>query len=428
MLTPDERSRLLLGTLSIRCPTLAVKPVRPDQAIAYSGHGALTRPRGGKLTLSLDGNAHLPPRLPFPRNAAATLTFPEDQPTLTATDEFGRQWEGSSVDVHYPWLAEHGGWSGTMAQLRTTSSAPTGAPALRILIPGDFALPVTEWRIGDGDAELTFTAPEGGLQVDVRCAGALPNNFDLRIEEALWFATGTISSALLVESVHEDTLSTTISSQTFPGTRSLFGGPLRPLPSTSAELADIFLRYLKYASGAPAERYHRTSAHLRLVHSSATIEQGALSVAVAVEAFVRHDHGSDGKPTALESEGFRSARQYMDGWNGPPDIKRRVIGMIGSMENFHAPTALRKMAESNVLLPSHWNSWSRIRNEFAHGSWHQDQERELIQDSAVVYQALLALILSRIGYAGRISDCTTPRCPTIGFPFKRPPEPAAQPK
>jgi hypothetical protein len=86
------------------------------------------------------------------------------------------------------------------------------------------------------------------------------------------------------------------------------------------------------------------------------------------------------------------------------------------------------MAINGPLLPEHYRAWQGLRNAFVHSLEQEGASVEKLLDRVrLVYQALIALILDRIGYSGPMTDFATVGWPTIVFPFFRPSTGASPP-
>ncbi|MDZ4259123.1 MAG: hypothetical protein U0974_01230 [Gemmatimonadales bacterium] len=426
MLTAEERASLLSGQFGLTLTSLAISPVDSSRDPSVTGVGILAQGDGGKLELSYVGRIVAPPVMAFPRHPPGTLTDLSDMPTLRATDALGRVWTGSPVRL--PPLCLPGTTSGTgtvaVDRIVATSETSTDGPTLRLLIPGTFILPLSRWDILDEAVRISLVQLENGLQVEVHSQDQLPVGYDGWLEEALWFTTGVVSTAVLTESRSSGGLEAVISPPTTPAWKSFFPPPLRPLPSNAGNLAEIFRRYLAYVSGGKDGRFHPTSADLKTVGGGGRpiIDHIALAVSVAVEALVRREYPTDGTPTAAVQLALGELKEHVEAWPGDAEARRRVTGSIQQMLRPNPRSALQRMSKDGPLLPRHYDDWNALRHAFAHGVGHQDGDLDLLVKRCFsCYQALQALILERIGYVGTVVDCTTTGWPTVTFPFRRDP-------
>ncbi|MES2124317.1 MAG: hypothetical protein V4503_06465 [Gemmatimonadota bacterium] len=417
MLTDAEWSDLLQGTFRLSCPEIVIESTGLIDGASTTGQGLLLQQAGTGFGFNVTGTITLPVGAIL--GQTGRLASLEETPPLRAIDAKGRRWVGEGVsstatlELDGPAVV-----SGRVRRLRAAMQKADACPLLRLLVPGAIRLPVAVWSLEDEGILLTLTQLDGGVEITAEGSAPLPVGYDSRIEEALWFTFGELAAAVALERRIGSEVETVLCQPSFSGTVSPLGWPLlHPLPRNKAALAQIFLRYLKYAQGGPEGSYHQTSGNLRTVHSSmsSTVEEGALVLAVAIEAFVRREYPGRGAPSPDALNALDAIAELVAGWEGEASVRDRVLGCIGAIRKPNPRSALRELSKSGPLLPEHFVAWEATRHGAAHGQSTEDK-LELIRRTVQLYQALVFLILGRIGYNGPIADRTSDGWPVIEFP------------
>lgn len=375
----------------------------------------------GRLAITLTGSLRFPSVFTLPASPPGTVTGPDDYPALLFPDQLGRSWTGR-CRIMNPFEDSEGRIFGEIDSLTAITPPAAGLPQVRLLLRGVFRLPLNRMTFNDGLIEFAILSDEDGVEIAVSSPTLLPDGFDTRLEESLWFITGVVGTSVLLERNSAEATTTTLLPCRLPAAASLLGPPIRLQPQHAAWIVDMYLKYLKYAVDGPPGRFHPTSADLRLIHSSArsTIEQAALALPVAIEAFIRREYPVAGSPTAEIANAFQQLRKHVDAWEGDPDVRGRARSFIGQALRPNPRSALIQLSEDGPLLPRHYEAWHGLRNAFVHSLEQQGTSLEhLIARVLLLYQAFIALILHRIGYAGPVTDYTQLTWPLIPFPFTR---------
>ena len=424
MLTESERVAVLTGSLALDSPHTTLTPSNPDVEPSYKGPAALVLGADGRIEVTFHKPLTFPGVFHLPASPPGTLTHASDYPALEFTDTVGRVWKGR-CRVHIPFANNEGLTFGDVDSLTSVAATPSGAHRASVVLAGSHRLPVSVLAFPHDKWDITIRGLDSGVALSAESPAALPSRMDTRLQEACWFVIGGDAPAVLVETQGPDGITTTIYSFRALKHTSLLGPPLRPRPSNGPHIAEMFVRYLQYILDDPSDRFHPTSADLRLMHSSArsTIEQAALAVSVTIEAFIRREYPKAGSPHPATAEAFASLRSYLDKWEGPHDVRNRVRSFIGQALGANPRSALLQMSREGPLLPQHYEAWQGVRHAFVHSLEQQGSTLDrLVERVRLLHQAITVLILDRIGYSGPITDYTAVRWPVVAFPLARPPE------
>ena len=141
-----------------------------------------------------------------------------------------------------------------------------------------------------------------------------------------------------------------------------------------------------------------------------------LTLAVGIEALVEGILVEDDalKPSCSELE---SVREHMGKWNGPKNLKDRLMGFLGLLGKVSADAKLRKWAERFGIDQSLVTSWKQLRNPTAHGDSPSGEQ----QDFDLYYSSvelMYRLVASAIGYDGPLRQTSK-----SGWPFRNSSDP-----
>jgi hypothetical protein len=367
------------------------------------------------------------------------VVIPDEQfYDLEIRDWKGRTWRGEQTLPATSGIGEEKGvvCRGSLDEIECYETSSFN-DELWLFLPGEFNIPVNTgtgivetklegefhrfdpniWLINSEDYQIVITKVSGGIEVKVTPVEiGLPEYFDMRLEESLWFTLALPIQWKLRESQRKGTCQFRIRSarSNFPSPR--LKPPLQPSFNNHVdEIGEILTRYLRYVLPYNKPLYHPVSAIIRrtLRASAISIEAEALTLSVAIESIVRREFSELGKPKPVAISAMDSAIAHVDTWTGDEDMKRRVIKAINGWKGANAREILKQLVESGVILEQHHEAWNAIRHPIVHGRKSNISWDELRLQCDLTYMGLIRIIFKVLGYVGPYTDRALSGWPTV---------------
>lgn len=249
-----------------------------------------------------------------------------------------------------------------------------------------------------------------------------PVGFDIRLVEALRFATALPVSWVMLEHVRNGEVHLELNVHR-PAQNNLVNGPLK-----AQEFPDHFFRlfeaYFVHSCGhAKGEEFSQLSTAIGALFSlkSLDISQISLVVGVAIEALLAEGFSDieNADPELLQE--VRSAEAMLDSMGTIRENSRaRMKGSIGGLKSVRAQDKLVKLEKSGLISSAELQHWKKLRNTSAHGAVRKDPQKwqEHIQRIFAVTTLAYKLAFLRIGYFGPYTDYGSPGWPVAWFPDK----------
>jgi hypothetical protein len=307
----------------------------------YSGSGFIQQDAEGRVEFRLYDRTRQP-AFNFGSFILGSPIEDEQYYDLEARDISGRTWRASHIIV-----GESGaiGIAGCICQggLRqvTCVEETTSEEGLWMYLPGEVKLPtnaitriveetpgrtsfrpnINLWEVKSERFELLLTKVEGGLEVDGSyLGGPLPEQFEQRLEEALWFTLAFPAKWTLLDIRKGGEHSFIIRTLRDKPGNPLLRPPLEPGHGAQAEhLGRMFVLYLDYILPyAKPPYYHPTSVtvYQALRASTLSLNAEAWQLSVAVESLAQSGFPELGRPGADDLTAFDEAVKYVEGWTG----------------------------------------------------------------------------------------------------------------
>lgn len=333
---------------------------------------------------------------------------------------------------------------GTVWKITCSEPAPelSSKDFLWIYLKGEFKLPTTAgthlirespnsrsysfelnlWQIKTESFEFSLTKVDNGLEVGVSpIERSLPEHFDVRLEESLWFTLAIPAKWSLLEEVKGDEHRFTIRSLRDGSIRPRLRAPLEPGHGEPAKhLGEMFTRYLEYVLPYSKSRYHPVSlvVYRSLRASALSLDSEALWIPVSIETIVRQCFQNLGHPEQSFIKGLDNAIKYIEKWTGEPALKQRIVKGISSWRGQNPREALKQLVKKGVITEQQYAAWNATRNRMAHGQEIDKPLEELPEFCNLTHMALLRLLFEVIGYSGPFSDRSTVGWPLVEYSVK----------
>jgi hypothetical protein len=308
---------------------------------------------------------------------------------------------------------------------------------LWMFLPGEFTIPANTgtyivekrleheshrydpniWVIKSERHKIVIRKVTGGIEVDVRpIESSLPEYFDMRLEEALWFTLALPVQWKLIEAQNNGIRRFCIRSsrRSFPSPR--LNPPLELRFSDNAEhVGNILIRYLEYVSPYTKPLYHPISAIIRrtLLSSAISIEAEAIALSIAVESVVTREFPSLGSPKQDVINALDSAIAHVNTWTVDDAIRDRVIKAISGWKGVNAREVLKQLVENGVIAEQHRSGWNAIRHRMVHGQKRNMSLDELLLQCDLTYVGLIRIMFKVLGYQGPYTDRSLRDWPTV---------------
>lgn len=373
-------------------------------------------------------------------------SFVEDEQyyDLEARDISGRTWRSAHVIVGESGAAGVAGCicHGELRQVACVVEDKS-EEGLWMYLPGEVKLPTNAitrvveetprsmsvrpnfnlWEVKSERLELLLTKVEGGLEVDGSyLVGLLPEHFEQRLEEALWFTLAFPAKWTLLDIRKGGEHSFIIRRlRDKPGTP-LLRPPLEPGIGAQADyLGRMFVLYLDYIlPDAQPPYYHPTSVtvYQALRGSALSLNAEAWQLSVAIESLAQRGFPELGRPGIDELTAFDEAIKYVEGWTGDEKVKRRIVRAISTWRGPNSREILKQLAKQGVITEQQIEAWNALRHRIAHGRELLDVLDELPGLCDTVYMAFLRMMFEVIGYSGPYTDRASPGWPQVLYEVK----------
>jgi hypothetical protein len=409
----------------------------------YSGAGFIQQDADGELEFRL-----------YDRTRQTTVdfgsfilgSFVEDEQyyDLEARDISDRTWRASHVIVFDSGAIGVAGCicKGQLRQVTCVVEA-TSEEGLWMYLPGDVKLPtnaitriveealgrasfrsnINLWEVKSERFELLLTRVEGGLEVDGSyLRGPLPEQFEQRLEEALWFTLAFPAKWTFLNIRKGGEHSFIIRTLRDKPGNPLLHPPLEPGHGAQADhLGRMFVLYLDYILPyAESPYYHPTSVtvYQALRASALSLNAEAWQLSVAVESLAQRGFPELGRPDAAELTAFDDAVEYVEGWTGNEGVKRRVLQAISTWRGPNSRDILKQLAKKGVITEQQVKAWNVLRHRIAHGRELLDVLDELPGLCDTVYMAFVRMMFEVIGYSGPYTDRAARGWPQVLYEVK----------
>lgn len=251
------------------------------------------------------------------------------------------------------------------------------------------------------------------VQVKITSAYKLPEDFEVRVIEALRY----VLAKVLHVSVVEHSTNGSVETELISPVRSSETRLLPPLMIDSAggeNLRRLFERYLNFVRlNASTQFVHQCSAHLRHAceASANSIEAEVIGLCVAVEGLAGLLHY---ERSAADSQNIRVIRETNAKWLKKRAfntvLRERVEGLLSQLMHARVQDRVQSLVERGQLDRSCLRAWKILRNKGVHGKKSKldraDDEsiQELLDDVHKVYVCMYQITFALIGYEGAFSN------------------------
>lgn len=439
-LAPTEIEELIAGTFELDALEMELRRTT-DNSLVYAGPGFIKQSTGKQLEYTIydveravDAKSTELPRI--------GVWMPDERLyDLHVRERCGRNWIAWRTEAH---PSSVHGENGVVCRGEIDEITCSGKSYLKdeqdqlmLYFPGDFRLPHgvslnvastgnpqtvslagSNWVVTGPDYTLRFSKTEGGLHVSAHNPnGRFDERFGTRLEEVIWFVLAVRAHWSILQRHDPEGWRVTVRSKIERPASSRIQPPLRPEAADAAKwMGSMLVAYLNYVTPYTEPRYHPTSVMLQqtLLASATFIEMEALALGIAMEGLVRREYDNLGRPSDDSCKEIEAVIAFLQEWEGPPSLKRRIISSISGWKGTNPVNALRNLVEVGVVSEAQFSAWKKLRNTTAHGMEVKFSE-VLVRECDLVYTAILRIIFSIIGYTGAYTDYATEGWPTVQF-------------
>jgi hypothetical protein len=409
----------------------------------YSGSGFIQQDADGELEFRLyDRTRHSTADIGF--SVLGSLVEDEQCYDLEARDISNRTWRASHVIVGESSASGVAGCicHGDLRQV-TCVVEDTSEEGLWMYLPGEVKLPTNAitriveetpkrmsirpdfnlWEVKSERFELLMTKVEGGLEVEgLYLGGSLPEQFEWRLEEALWFTLAFPAKWTLLDIRKGGVHSFIIRRLRDKPGNPLLRPPLEPgLGAQANHLGRMFVLYLDYIlPDAQPAYYHPSSVtvYQALRASALSLNAEAWQLSVAIESLARRAFPELGQPDANDLTAFDDAVKYVEGWTGNEGVKGRIVQAISTWRGQNPREVLKQLTKKGVITEQQVKAWNVLRHRIAHGRELLDVLDELPALCDSVYMAFLRMMFEVIGYSGPYTDRSSRGWPQAHYEVK----------
>lgn len=416
---------------------------RGDVEDVYSGSGFIQQDADGELEFRLyDRTRHSTADIGF--SVLGSLVEDGQCYDLEARDISDRAWRASRIIVGESSASGVAGCicHGELRQV-TCVVEDTSEEGLWMYLPGEVKLPTNAitriveetprrmsirpnfnlWEVKSERFDLLLTKVEGGLEVDGSyLGGPLPEDFEQRLEEALWFTLAFPAKWTLLDIRKGGEHSFIIRRLRDKPGKPLLRPSLEPEHGAQADhLGRMFVLYLDYIlPDAQPPYYHPTSVtvYQALRGSALSLNAEAWQLSVAIESLAQQGFPELGRPGLDELTAFDEAVKYVEGWTGDEKVKRRIVRAISTWRGPNSRDILKQLAKKGVITERQIEAWNTLRHRIAHGRELLDVLDELPGLCDTVYMAFLRMMFEVIGYSGPSTDRSSRGWPQVHYEVK----------
>ena len=268
-----------------------------------------------------------------------------------------------------------------------------------------------------GDLKVTYenraVTPEtrhAELSAVANKKAEVPKGFQDKLLEAVRFATATMVSCVMLETMHGGTRTLELF-KARPSNKGLIQPPLNPRSSGEAEaFFNLLDRYYRYAcSAATGDELAPITKRIAGLYSlkDVWIDTTALMVSVAVEAVASDSAFAKlATPSQATKDGVDTIFEAIRKSGADTTLIERAISSMGTMKSSRAVDKLFALEAMGVLAASEPTNWKGLRNPIAHGSLRIDPKalQDLLDNIYGSMTMLYKLVFILIGYDGPYSD------------------------
>jgi hypothetical protein len=266
---------------------------------------------------------------------------------------------------------------------------------------------------------------DSDVLIEITGNSKLPQNFDVRVVEALRFVLAKVVHLSVVAENAEGMLETTLISPVRESETTLF--PPLNAPKGTPDLCRLFERYLTFVNSETSSEFvHPCSMYLRSAceASANSFEAEAIGLCVAVEGIAnllpfKKDESED-QPIVNARNAILKLLEEMDTNHS---VKDRIRGALGRLHEVRAIDRLQPLVRSGHLHPSCLAAWKKLRDKGVHPKqskleeFEDEQVQELLDRMHEVYVCMYQITFALIGYEGTFSNYAAKRFPIETYPL-----------
>lgn len=423
------------GDWRLECLEISLSNGDEEQPVEYSGPGEIRSTTDGGLELVLyDRQTENDPKDLFQFPPPGSWTTSADLFELRAIDLVGREWRASHVrpdtsatigrpgavvraDLHqvssesHP---KHDSPDWLSVEFFQDVKVPANVATVVRMSEGDKewigGMHRNVWRFSCGDDELELRRAEWGFRLSLKGPSVLEAGIDTRVEEAVWFTLGQPLTADVIHYRRGPVEGLQINRRDGRSALRSAQCMLRvDYPEDQSDLADMFCRYLRFASMEERERYHPLSVHVKRVlrASEGTVEESALAMSVAVEGVLGLGFPTYGAPDEDTLQAIDHFESSLEESLVTSPLQPRVEGFIRAMRRPSPRSALGQLVDEGTITEDQVAAWERLRHPQAHGKEYDLPFREVYELMLRVRVLMALLIFRMIGYEGTYRDYGT---------------------
>ena len=460
----EVTTELINGEFILDCPDMALYKVQPKNSPVYKGSGYIKQSSSGSFEFKLFSQEEFDPKNVLSEMLSGKPEAGEIIPdssyyVLKATDLKSREWTSKRISLLNRDFSNRGKGMVIFGEISTiyheeSFKEPIENPTIKIQILDDIAFPgssPTEYSIlhrdqevfksintnavefESGDKKFFLLKYDNIINIGTICQkNNFPDYFDTRVIEAFQFITSHRIKKTISETREnkKSKLRIQFIKESFPHTRSHSPIKYTSLDETGC-IWKIFERYLEYISTYNQNDWHPLSSRI-----CNFIEGGnysyfilALILCTEIEGVLKEEYSEIGNPLKKFLRLIDSAKEYFKKWKAPEsenvvndlesNVKDRISGLLGLLEQSRAIDKLRYLLNSGVVLKDHVEAWQELRPVLAHAYDPDSKPTQEFMDKFFKTLVLFYhLIFNKIGYEGKYTDYGVRGWPFKDYPLK----------
>jgi hypothetical protein len=405
------------GKLQVDFIDLALVQNTATDPIQYRGTGYIRQTEDDALTLRLYARETKNTDFASDFNTMestkqGTLYKDSDYFTLTGTSIDGSVWSAQNLLPRCSWLASNPNPvvnADVGACERGQRSNKRSGIRMHYFRKADIPCRIDRAKFAACGYDFEVHKKNDGFTIKVRSETAFPENFEMKVEEAIRFLLAKSASCRVVESCDHFILYSRSNSSHH--TR-LMRPMLRGSAAFNGSSWQLFECYLAYVLTGSEPYWHTCSNHLHNAceASANALDAWAIGLSVAVEGLAGL------LPNKLDPNLNTRLKALQDFINNQvsstPDHKAfapRIAGMVNGLTNIRAIDRMNELAERGGTLPALVKDWQKLRNSGVHpskrgGDLSQSDCQRLIDQVYHVTTLMYHIVFALIGYKGPYTD------------------------
>lgn len=417
----NEIETFQAGKLQVDFIDLVLIQNTATNPIQYRGTGYIRQTEDDALTLTLYAGETKNTDFASDFNTMGsikqgTLYKDSDYFTLTGTSIDGSVWSAQNLLPQCRWLASNSNPvvnAAVGACERGQRSNKRRGIRMHYFGKADIPCLIDRAKFVACSFDFDVHKKDDSFTIEVRSETAFPENFEMKVEEAMRFLLAKSVSCRVVESRNHLILY----SRSHSSHRTRLMPPIsRGSAAFNGNSWQLFECYLAYVLTGSEPYWHTCSNHLHNAceASANALDAWAIGLGVAVEGLAGL------LPKQLDpnlNTRLKALQDFInDQVSGSPDHKAfapRIAGMVNGLTTIRAHDRMNELAGRGGTLPALVKDWQKLRNSGVHpskrsGDLSQADYQRLTDQVFHVTALMYHIVFALIGYKGPYTDYAEP--------------------